>query len=309
MHLIGIQHHDPQPGDYRLYAELFRRAPLEIAHSGDVIRYVGYESRAGRGSHVRFLGAEAGSTDHIPEGMVAWELADDTLTVVESQNGRRVTVLSEAVSWLWFNAGNDSPTGEFRIERSGGDMRMTANAHFAADGASPADEVELVDYDPAWPDMFGGMARWLAAAIGPDTALRIEHYGSTAIPGMPAKPVIDILIEIPSFEDAKRRAIPLFNSPLWEYWWYSDHMVFIKRETFMGARTHHLHMAPAGHDVWKGIEFRDWLRTHQADAERYAGLKCRLAAEHRSDREAYTRAKGEFVEEMRRRQQREQRPA
>ncbi|NLF39915.1 GrpB family protein [bacterium] len=306
MLLIGIQQHDPRPGDYGIYAGLFRRAPVELPHTSDVFRYVGYESCAGHGFHVRFLGVEVEAVDHIPEGMVAWNLNDSAWAVLISQNGRRSTVLSGAISWQWFSAGNDSPTGEFRIERSGTDMRMTANAYFAVDGASPPDEVELVDYDPAWPDMFGGMARWLAAAIGPDTALRIEHYGSTAIPGMPAKPVIDILIEIPSFEDAKRRAIPLLNSPLWEYWWYSDHMVFIKRETFMGARTHHLHMAPAGHEVWKGIEFRDWLRTHQADAERYAGLKRRLAAEHRSDREAYTRAKGEFVEEIGRRQQ--QRP-
>jgi len=66
--------------------------------------------------------------------------------------------------------------------------------------------------------------------LGPGVALRVEHYGSTSIPVCPAKPIIDILVEIPSWEEGRKRAIPVFNSPEIEYWFYNDHMCFILRD-------------------------------------------------------------------------------
>jgi GrpB-like predicted nucleotidyltransferase (UPF0157 family) len=115
------------------------------------------------------------------------------------------------------------------------------------------------------------------------------------VPGIPAKPIIDILVEIPSFAEAKERALPLLNDVSWEYWWYDNHMVFFKRETPMGKRTHHVHMAPQRHEVWAGLVFRDYIRSHPEAAARYSELKRRLAVEHRADREGYTDAKSAFV--------------
>ena len=142
------------------------------------------------------------------------------------------------------------------------------------------------------------MAGWLRNIVSPDIALRIEHYGSTAIPGIPAKPVIDILMEVPSFTEARRNLIPLFNKPECEYWWYDEHMVFIIRDRSTGLRTHHIHAAPKGHQVWQGLAFRDYLRTHPEDARRYATLKYKLAESHGNDREAYTDLKADFVNEI-----------
>ncbi|OGN87617.1 MAG: hypothetical protein A2158_07455 [Chloroflexi bacterium RBG_13_46_14] len=156
----------------------------------------------------------------------------------------------------------------------------------------------LVDYDPAWPDRFDEMAAWLRNTISPEIALRIEHYGSTAISGLPAKPIIDILMEVPSFYEARRNLIPLFNKPECEYWWYDEHMVFIIRDKSMGVRTHHIHVAPKDHRVWEGLAFRDYLRTHPGEAQRYAALKHELAELHGNDREAYTDLKTDFVREI-----------
>jgi GrpB-like predicted nucleotidyltransferase (UPF0157 family) len=115
---------------------------------------------------------------------------------------------------------------------------------------------------------------------------------------MPAKPVIDILIQIPSFSEARRVLIPIFNKHEYEYWGYDDHILFIKRKEFLGTRTHHIHAAPAGSRFWEHISFRDYLRTYPGDAGRYAALKHKLAGRHTTNREEYTVAKGEFVKEI-----------
>jgi GrpB-like predicted nucleotidyltransferase (UPF0157 family) len=138
----------------------------------------------------------------------------------------------------------------------------------------------------------------LREQLDPDIALRLAHYGSTAIPGMPAKPIIDILVEIPSFSAGRQRALTVMNDPAWEFWLYSGHMVLFRREECMGRRTHHVHLAPAGHDLWKGLAFRDYLRAHPEDAARYAALKRELAQTYRDDRERYTRMKTQFIEEI-----------
>ena len=142
------------------------------------------------------------------------------------------------------------------------------------------------------------MERWLRREVGPEIALRIEHYGSTAVPGMPAKPVVDILVEVPSFRKVKERALRCTNDETWEYWWYSDHMVFFKRKKLMGERLYHIHIAPAGHVVWNAIAFRDYLKAHSEEAERYVALKRKLAVSYAQDREGYTEAKTEYVKEI-----------
>jgi len=163
-----------------------------------------------------------------------------------------------------------------------------------------ADDIQLVPHDPRWPEMLHAEAERLRQLLG-EMALRVEHAGSTAVPGLSAKPVIDMLLEIPSFESAQQRVVPRLEQDGWEYVWRDDrppgHMMFIRRNA-LRVRTHHVHMAPTGHPLWDRLAFRDYLLSHPVEARRYEQLKRRLAAEHRGDREAYTEGKGEYVKRV-----------
>jgi GrpB-like predicted nucleotidyltransferase (UPF0157 family) len=313
--LVGGQQVLAAEGDseemFRFYGGLFGRLSGEVRHTGDLTRYVGYQSRLGGQDYLHFVGIEVERIEGIPAGMVAWELTGDTWTVWEAGDGQDVLLAQERVDWLWCER---SPagrwTGEFtaRAPAGSGGEGTAERREFWVSASAPvgiglevdasSDEVHLADYDPSWPQQYNKFARWLRDCLGDDVALRVEHYGSTAIPGMPAKPVIDVLVEVPSFAQAKARIVPRLDGPEWEYWWYSDHMVFIKRKTLMGQRTHHVHVAPRGHRLWEGITFRDYLRSHPQEASRYAALKRELAQGFREDREGYTQAKTAFVREV-----------
>jgi GrpB-like predicted nucleotidyltransferase (UPF0157 family) len=263
---------------------------------------MGYESVTSGECDTRFLGVEVNRIGDVPEGMIAWDLNSDTWRVFGGQGAK---IWQGQFDWQWF--ASKRTVGEFTTQcrlhwmtcdaHSISEFHITSNAYFEP-GKDADDDVLLVDYDESWPQQFEETAQWLRDSLGSDMALRVEHYGSTAIPGMSAKPVIDVLVEVPSFAKAKRRAIPVFNCPECEYWSYSNHMIFIVRDGYMGKRTHHIHMAPRGHDLWKGLLFRDYLRTHQEEASRYVALKNKLAERYSTDRERYTDAKTTFVEQV-----------
>ena len=132
----------------------------------------------------------------------------------------------------------------------------------------------------------------------PTQFLDIQHFGSTAIPGMPAKPIIDLLAGVESMVVADSLVEPLLNSA------YTTSAEFnatlIERRWLMrwanGRRTHHLHIVVFGGTEWRRrLRFRDLLRSDTELAHRYAVLKQELAMRHSIDREAYTSAKSEFV--------------
>ena len=155
--------------------------------------------------------------------------------------------------------------------------------------------IEIVAADPAWPSRFEVERQALAQTLGPWLTGPVEHVGSTAVPGLPAKAVIDIMAGVASL-DASRPAIDAAAAlgychypyrPESEHWFCKPSAAF---------RTHHLHLVPFGSEQWRGtIAFRDYLRAHPADAAEYAALKTRLARQYRDDREAYTQAKSAFV--------------
>lgn len=163
-----------------------------------------------------------------------------------------------------------------------------------------SEHVVIVGYDSRWPTIFEATALWLRETLGSDLVLRVEHFGSTAIPGMPAKPVIDMLVEIPSFERALPEAVLKLEAEGWSYIWRADrppgHMMFIKGLPPHGSRTHHVHMAPHDHKLWERLDFRDYLIKHPNEAQKYACLKRELAEKFARDREAYTNAKGEYIQ-------------
>lgn len=164
------------------------------------------------------------------------------------------------------------------------------------------DEVALAEYDPAWPAMYEAEAARLRAALPPGLILAMEHFGSTAIPGLIAKPVIDILIAVPSVEEARRLAVAPMAALGYAFWADNpkrDRLFFVKGlPPSAPHRTHHVHMTEPDGEMWQRLLFRDHLRRHPEEAARYAALKRELAARHREDREAYTEAKSAYVDSV-----------
>jgi GrpB-like predicted nucleotidyltransferase (UPF0157 family) len=164
------------------------------------------------------------------------------------------------------------------------------------------DEIEIVDYDPRWPLLFDEEAARLRAALDPSLIAGLEHFGSTAIPGLAAKPIIDILIAVRSLALAQASFVEALGKLDYVYWADNpkkDRMFFVKGMPPFGLkRSHHVHVTEPQGEMWQRLAFRDYLRTHPEEAETYGRLKRRLAAEYRSDREAYTDAKATYVEDV-----------
>jgi len=155
--------------------------------------------------------------------------------------------------------------------------------------------VEIVAYDSSWPLLFAQERRALLRTIASWLAGPIEHIGSTAIPGLAAKPVVDIMAAVSSLE-ASRPAIEAAAEIGYCYFPYraeSEHW-FCKPSPMF--RTHHLHLMPIGSRQWlDAIAFRDYLRTHPTIAAEYETLKRQLARDFHFDREGYTEAKDPFI--------------
>ncbi|MBT3379132.1 MAG: GrpB family protein [Lentisphaerae bacterium] len=305
--LVGGIALDISAGDYSLYTSLMPRLSSAVPNAGPPTRYVSYQNAPGAPSRIQFLGIEVNRFDALPADLVGWELTGDAWKIWQIVDDTPRVVHAEPVRWTWYDAGDGGqrlPTGEFSVRMPGDwgaegeeqQLVMATNCPVSPRGEGCPDHIDLVPYDPTWPSQFAAMAKWLMNTLGSGIALRIEHYGSTAIPEMTAKPVVDILLQVPSLDEARSRLLSRLNGPEWEYWWYTDHMIFIKRGRPFGERTHHIHVAPSRHRLWEGLVFRDWLRAHTDDAAHYADLKRALADTHRDDREAYTEAKAAFVQ-------------
>jgi GrpB-like predicted nucleotidyltransferase (UPF0157 family) len=164
------------------------------------------------------------------------------------------------------------------------------------------DEVEIVSYDPRWPVLFGQEAERLRAVLDPSLIVGLEHFGSTAVPGLSAKPIIDILIAVRSLADAQASFVEALRHLDYVYWADNpkkDRMFFVKgMPPFGSKRSHHVHVTEPQGEMWHRLALRDYLRAHPEEARTYERLKRRLAAEHPADREAYTDAKSAYVESV-----------
>jgi GrpB-like predicted nucleotidyltransferase (UPF0157 family) len=158
--------------------------------------------------------------------------------------------------------------------------------------------VHIAAYDTAWPALFELERQRLSRFLGPWLAGPIEHVGSTAVPGLPAKPVIDVMAAVESLE-ASRDALAVLPEAGYQYAPYrADVMHWLCKPGF-SFRTHHLHLVPYRSLLWsERIAFRDRLRSDPVVAREYAELKHLLAEVHRFDREAYTDGKGPFIERV-----------
>lgn len=162
---------------------------------------------------------------------------------------------------------------------------------------SPA--LEVVPYDPTWPHAFAVERDRIVETLGA-IAVRVEHHGSTAVPGLAAKPVIDIQVSVRTLHpiDAYR---PLLTRIGYVHVPHpdDDRCPFFHRPEAW-PHTHHIHVVELGSDEERRtLAFRDYLREHPEVATEYEGLKRELAAGQRdatfASREAYAEAKGAFV--------------
>ncbi len=160
------------------------------------------------------------------------------------------------------------------------------------------EQVSIVPYDPDWPRMFAEERDHLLGCLPREMIGRIEHFGSTAIPGLAAKPIVDMLVEVRSLEETKSRIVPVLEAQGYDYFWRPTrgddvppfYAWFIKRDV-AGIRTHHIHMVEKDFEHWERLLFRDYLIEHPEVAKEYEALKLRLARDYPNDRVAYTDGK------------------
>ena len=155
--------------------------------------------------------------------------------------------------------------------------------------------IRIVPYDPAWPAAYEGERAVLEEAIGGWAVGGIHHVGSTAVPGLAAKPIVDILVGVEDLERSRECFGPLGGLEYLHAPYLADEMHWFCKPD-RDHRTHHLHLAPAGGRRFaEELAFRDRLRADPALARRYASLKRELAASLGGDRDAYTEAKSGFI--------------
>ena len=160
--------------------------------------------------------------------------------------------------------------------------------------------IVVVAYDPAWPAIFASEKDLLWSVLGRRVSA-IEHIGSTAVPGLPAKPVIDIAVGLPALAEAAE-SIGLLEGSGYTYQPELEAALPGRRFLWKGdvlVHTVHLHLCEIGSPEWvKPLRFRDALRLRPDDAQSYADLKRSLAAQHGSDIGAYIDGKAAFIQRI-----------
>ena len=164
----------------------------------------------------------------------------------------------------------------------------------------PAHRVDLCPYNPTWARLFDEEAARICGALG-DWILDVQHVGSTSIPNIPAKPILDIAVAVENFEEAACCIAPL-EALGYEYLGENGiprRHYFRKRNPATDTFTHNLHMNETHGDDYRGhVAFRNYLRTHSDVAQEYADLKLSLKARFPSDRRAYGWGKAAFINKV-----------
>lgn len=162
------------------------------------------------------------------------------------------------------------------------------------------DPIELAPYDKQWSILAKVEIKRLRTILSAEHIIDIQHVGSTAIPGLLAKPIIDIQIAVDSLAEIKETAVENLKSEGYVYWADNpdkERMFFVKgMPPFGEKRTHHLHIVELKSKHWiDKLLFRDYLIAHPEIARAYGKLKINLAGKHKNDREKYTDEKAAFI--------------
>ncbi|MDD5727335.1 MAG: GrpB family protein [Victivallales bacterium] len=167
-----------------------------------------------------------------------------------------------------------------------------------------AESVEIVNYDSNWLQLFEQEKKHLQADLPEDLIIRIEHFGSTAVPGLLAKPIVDMLIEITDVERGKELIPEILEPQGYDCFWrplgnenIPPYYTWCIRRDSSGKRTHHLHFVKE-HFKDEELRFRNILRTNNTVATEYARLKLELSDKHQYNRIDYTLAKSDFIKQV-----------
>ncbi|KLU62370.1 dephospho-CoA kinase/protein folding accessory domain-containing protein [Peptococcaceae bacterium CEB3] len=155
----------------------------------------------------------------------------------------------------------------------------------------------VVDYDPRWPGMFEAEASLIREVFG-EELLALHHIGSTSVPGLRAKPIIDMMPVVRDIE-----AVDRFNDKMVELGYEPMGEFGISRRRYFrkggDARTHHVHIFQEGsEDIKRHLAFRDFLRSHEDAAREYGTLKTLLAERFPEDIESYMDGKDSFIKDL-----------
>ena len=163
-----------------------------------------------------------------------------------------------------------------------------------------ATKIVIEDYNPAWPDRFAWDRDRIVSALGP-VALSVEHAGSTSVPGLPAKPIIDILVQVPDSVDEPAYVPPLeaagYTVRIREPEWL-EHRLLRRRGEPHDVNVHVFSPRYAAEEITRMLAFRDWLRANEADRIRYATAKRELSTRDWRYVQDYADAKSAVVQEI-----------
>lgn len=151
----------------------------------------------------------------------------------------------------------------------------------------------IADHDPAWPARFVQLAGRVRSALG-DVALALEHIGSTSVPGLAAKPIVDVLLVVADVDDEPAYVSAMEDAGFVLRVREAGHRMFRTPE-----RDVHIHVYPAGDQaIADYLDLRDWLRVDESDRVLYAGVKRDLAAQTWSDMNHYAEAKTDVIQQI-----------
>ena len=166
------------------------------------------------------------------------------------------------------------------------------------------ESTSIEPYNPVYIGLFLKEKEHLFKCLPSNLITRIEHFGSTAIPSIPSKPIIDILVEVNCLKKTQEQIVPELENQGYDYLWRpttgdesSWYAWFIKRDS-EGKRTHHIHMVEKDSTMWKRLYFRDYLIKFPDEAKKYGDLKLKLSREFPNDRSQYTHGKTELIKEL-----------
>ena len=158
-------------------------------------------------------------------------------------------------------------------------------------------KIQLQEYDLSWPEKFQAEKKIINEVIGDFVCGSIEHVGSTSIPGLMAKPIIDIMVGVESLSLSKP-CIQLLEKDNYKYFPYKTNVMHWFCKPSDEFRTHHLHLIPYKSGLWQErIKFKNLLLNDNSVAKNYQSLKIELAKKHENDREKYTQEKWPFIKE------------
>ena len=160
-------------------------------------------------------------------------------------------------------------------------------------------KVEVVQYNPKWREAFALESQRLGDTLG-ETVIAIHHIGSTAIPNIYAKPIIDLLVEVKDLIkiDEQNAAMQLLGYQIMGEFGIPGRR-FFRKENTEGIRTHHVHIFEVGSpQINRHLAFRDYLIAHPEVAQEYSDLKRKLAQEYPTNIEGYMDGKDGFIKEI-----------